>query len=651
MPGALQNTMSPYRASLTLSIVRASIACVPLFGMTFDVCAHCGAEACRGDLGNHIENALMPQAATAPPLDSGISRGEVENRTYLSYVAESLDNLIVHGTDRYGAITSDLLVSNLDVRTKENLAASDLPAADEAWRVERRQRRAPGGSNFLHNQSVYQAMVRASATTGDAKYADFVDSNFDWALDNLVDGNNLFWWGYHRHYDVHTDTQISDGDVHEMHFVDVPLWERMWNQDPAAVQAKVEAIWERHVVDKNIGQINRHDQPGGLSFITSSASFIDAFAFLSSKLDGFDKRLWLSRAQLLANYNWNDRNPATNLLAHTPNEQSRWDGLRSATTTPAVYVPALLRAFEFTGDTLFHDQALALLEGWAEHAYDAQSGSFWGSLELDGTPVPGPWASSGYAQFEPKGLVDLWAPEFITAQYTPDAAKAYASGYETLGDPDLLATAEKWAALINANLPATETLADTWYAAYSSDWAPHGTYAEHYGHVIDFFTTLYETTGEDHYLFSARSAAQEAVSTLWFEGLFRGHPNKPLYEAVDGVGILLEALIDLDAQSANFTKFGDFDDDGAVNIADYQIMSAHWLQVVDPFTNGDVTGEGFVSLEDFSRFKDDYFEGNSAALGDGADLIPEPNEWALVTIAVALVSVRRSLTDARLLTR
>lgn len=282
------------------------------------------------------------------PLDSGVTRSDVENRTYLSYVTESLDNLLLHGTDRYGAVQSGLLVSNLDVTTKDNPIAADLGAADEAWRVERRQRRAPGGSNFLHNQSVYRAMLRASQVTGNNDYSNFVDSNFDFALSNLIDGNGMFWWGYHRHYDVHTDTlEAQEGSpFHEMHYVDVPLWEEMWNRNPSAVQNEIEAIWDRHVVDKATGQINRHDDPGGLSFITSSASFIEAFAFLSSKLSGNDRVLWRGRALLLANYNWNERDPTTNLLAHTPNETSRWDGVRSATTTPGVFVPALMRAFE-----------------------------------------------------------------------------------------------------------------------------------------------------------------------------------------------------------------------------------------------------------------------------------------------------------------
>jgi len=537
-------------------------------------------------------------------LDSGILPSEVQNRSYLSYATEALDNLMQHGTDRYGTVHSDLLVSNLDVRNKTNPTAAQLAAADEFWRVDRRQRRAPGGSNFLHNQSVYSAMVKASQVTGNPSYDNFVDSNFAWAMTNLVDQNGMFWWGYHRHYDVHTDSFVSDGNYHEMHFVDVPLWERMREINPSAVETLIQAIWDRHVVNKNTGQINRHDEPGGLSFIMSSASFIDAFAFLGSvqepatdiatithpdnwlqnvpagtrgdlsmdgRVDLHDFHLlktggnvWFERAELLTSYIWNSRNPNTDLVAHTTNAPSRWDGVRSATTTPGVYVPALMRAYEFSGDEMYREQAIDLLVGWAEYAYDPASGSFWGSLHLDGTPVPAPWLPSGYGQYEPRGLIDLWAPEFITAQHNTDAARTYALAYQQYGDPRLLVTAERWADLIRDNLPATQTLMDTWYSGYSEHWAPHGTYAEHYGHVIQFFTTMYEATDELHYLETARDVANEAISSLWYDGLFRGHPNKPYYEAVDGVGVLIESLIDLDHYAAQISALGNIQSSTAI---------------------------------------------------------------------------------------
>ncbi|MGI9428688.1 MAG: hypothetical protein ACR2NM_08530, partial [Bythopirellula sp.] len=137
--------------------------------------------------------------------------------------------------------------------------------------------------------------------------------------------------------------------------------------------------------------------------------------------------------------------------------------------------------------------------------------------------------------------------------------------------------------------------------------------------------------GEDHYLFSARDMAKDAVSSLYFEGLFRGHPNKPYYEEIDGVPLLLEALVELDQRSASFTKFGDFDNNNSVDLVDYQTILDHWLQRVDPYKDGDVTGDGLVSLIDFNRFKHEYYEGLPGDLRLPL-AVPEPGSLFLLAV-------------------
>jgi pectate lyase-like protein/dockerin type I repeat protein len=586
------------------------------------------------------------QAQQPLELDSGITRARVEDRSYLSYTTEVLDNLIEFGTDRYGGTLSTLLVSNIDVRTKNSVPAGEFLSLEEAWRVERRERRAPGGSNVMMNSAVFSTMQQVSQITGNPLYSNFVDANYDYALTNLVDDNGMLWWGFHRHYDVHTDQLLSEpsNNQHEMHFIDRPLWETMWNQNATAVQTEIEQIWNRHVVDKTTGQINRHDSGGpGLSFIMSTASFLDAFAFMSTKQPGFipgesdrNTDTWIKRAKLLDDYVWQARDPSTNLTPHTSNPGIRWDQIRSTTTTPGVYVPALLKAFQATGDAYFRDRALAYLSAWDQYHYDAASGSFWGSLHLDGTPVPGPRLTDGsYEQYEPSGLIDMWAPEFVTAEHNPDVPQAYAEAYEILGEPALLAAAEHWTGPLRESLFQRQTLEDSWYAGYSNAWAPLGTYAEHYGRAIDFFVTMYDLTSDESHLFSARDYAKEAISLLWYDGLMRGHPGKPYYEALDGVGVLLESLLALDRQSANFGKFGDFDGDDDVDGDDYQSLIDNWLESVAAYENGDVTGDGRVTLLDFNLFKNEYFEGTPTTLGAPPIGVPEPGSLVLLLVGGA----------------
>jgi len=589
-------------------------------------------------------------AGDAPPLESGISRGQVENRTYLSYVTESLDNLITFGTDRYGPVQSSLFVSILDVRTK----ATVIPEfGDTNWRADTRfERRSPQGANFLQTQPLIRTLYRVSDITGDDDYARFAFTNIHYATNNLVDGNGMFHWGWHRWYDVVTDEFKNDGDVHEMHFVTVPQWERMWAVNPSAVQTEIQQIWNRHVVDKSTGQINRHDSGGtGVSFIMTSASFIEATAFLSTKVGGpipgeTDPSIdtWIERSKRIASYPYDNRDPTTNLVPHIPFHASHADreDQFTAFTTMHLLALGLLKAHEHTGDNEFRDQAMTYLTAYDFYGYDSAAETYWSTLNIaDGSPDTSP--RSGPLQAFPTGHIDFWQPNVIDREFPAEAAQAYADAFALTGDATMKTAAERWAKIIRNTQEKKGTLEVSIYSEYSNEWAPLGTYAEHYGRVIDFFLTMYDETSEDLYLFSARDMAKDAVSSLYFEGLFRGHPNKPYYEELDGVPLLLESLAELDQHVASFTKFGDFDGNDVVDLVDYQTIQDHWLSDVSPYQDGDVTGDGFVSLVDFSRFKNEYFEGLPAALGDGLGSIPEPRAVWLVVVGLALVvSLRRT---------
>ncbi len=148
-----------------------------------------------------------------------------------------------------------------------------------------------------------------------------------------------------------------------------------------------------------------------------------------------------------------------------------------------------------------------------------------------------------------------------------------------------------------------------------------------------------DDTGDDSYLLSARARAKDGISALWYDGLLRVHAAKPYYEAVDGVGLLLEALVDLDQYEGNFTKFGDFDGDGDVDDVDFNnYLRANMNTTVTAYAGGDVDGDGLVTLFDFDRFKYEYYEG-TAALSLG---IPEPSTLLLILTALpAWIGCRR----------
>ena len=294
---------------------------------------------------------------------------------YRSRVEECLDTLIAHGTDRYGPVHTPMLVSILDVKT---LTCPRNPKVlDEAWRVTRRERRNPAGSNLLMDLPLLETMVLFSETHGEARYAEFARGYITYVATNLVDEKGFFWWGWHRHYDVYEDIIAGHaGNHHEIHAIHSVNWDILWKANPRAVKREIEAIWKWHVIDKKTGEVNRHgDGVKGCDFSMSAVAFIEAFAFLFQKTGD---RNWLNRALLLTDYYWKRRNRATNLFAERPNAgPTRFDGGSFTTNIPGLFCHSLLTAFERTRQTHFRDVAVAILKAYAKHGYDPEAQRFW----------------------------------------------------------------------------------------------------------------------------------------------------------------------------------------------------------------------------------------------------------------------------------
>ncbi len=480
--------------------------------------------------------------------------------SYTEHVQECVDLLLAHGTDRYGAVHAPILVSILDVETR---TCPDIPETlDEYFRVTRRDRRSPAGSNLLTDQPTLRAMYVLSEITGNGDYAAFADRYANYVMKNLVDEQGFFWWGWHRHYDVFTDSMKGHNPdqakwgasviPHEIHAMNGIVWDRLWATDKGAVSKEIEAIWKWHIINKKTGEPNRHgDGNKGCDFTMSGGAFIEAFAFMYSKTK--DQR-WLDHAKLVANYYWERKDPQTNLLPERPNAgKTRFDGGSFVTSITGLYCHSLLKAYEITKETSFRDQAVAYLGAYAKLGYDKKTGKFWGALQMNGTPIPGPRiftdnidSAANYAAVEPRGHLDLWEPYVAGYQYAIYTAQTYAYAYQLTKDPEMLTAAKRFAAWISKTPPGTIETEDTWYKDYSEGPGRKGTYAGKYGRTISFLLHLHILTGESQYLDEARKFANESIEKLYHKGLFRGHPAKPYYEAMDGVGNLLYALLELD---------------------------------------------------------------------------------------------------------
>jgi hypothetical protein len=211
-----------------------------------------------------------------------------------------------------------------------------------------------------------------------------------------------------------------------------------------------------------------------------------------------------------------------------------------------LYCHRLLKAWQWTGKAKFRDQAIAYLRAYAKDGFDHQAGRFWGSLRLDGTPVPGPRVPEGYAAYEPRGHIDLWEPYVAGYEMPIYTAQTYALAATLVHDQVIEETARRWAECIRREFPPRRGVKESYYQEYVEGWLPHGTYAGLYGRSISFFLSLYRTSGQQDDLQLARDIADEALAKLYYRGLIRGHACKPYYEAADGVGYLLVALLQLD---------------------------------------------------------------------------------------------------------
>ncbi len=481
-------------------------------------------------------------------------------KQYLPCVRDCIETLMKHGTDRYGETKAPILVSILDVETRE---CPEVPEKlDEYFRVTRRGRRSPGGSNLLTDQPTLKAMYALSAITGKSDYAKFADRYAGYVMKNLVDEQGFFWWGWHREYEVFKDSREGHNPnrakwgkkviPHEIHAMINIAWDRLWAVDEAAVTKEIEAIWQWHIINKKTGEPNRHgDGNRGCDFTMSGGAHMEAFIFMYAKTK---EKKWLDRAKRVANYYWKRRDPKTDCLAERPNAgRKRFDGGSFVTAATGLYCHSLLRAYEITREKSFRDQALAYLKAYAKFGYDEKTGKYWGALTMDGKPIPGPRvytdnvdSGGGYAAAQPRGHLDLWEPYVAGYQYAIYTAQAYAYAYHLTEDPDMLTAAKRFAAWISKTPPGTVETENTWYKKYSEGPGRKGTYATKYGRTISFLLHLYVLTGDSKHLDAARSMADTAIEKLYHKGLFRGHPAKPYYEAVDGVGNLLYALLELD---------------------------------------------------------------------------------------------------------
>ncbi len=462
-----------------------------------------------------------------PPVSLDTLRGNAFGEP----VVRNLELLIEKGTDRYGDVQSPLWMAVLDAKTVE--APQNPGAFDENERVIRRGRRAPGGSNFFHDQPTLGVAYALSELSGEKSFKNAADAYLTDAMNRCVEKETgLFLWGWHTWYEAFDDTfKSQSGDHHEIH-IWLPLWEQMYRLNPTAVSREMEAIWQWHICDKKTGECNRHsDGNHGLAFAMSGSEFIYAFMEMH-RLSG--DAIWKERAHLVSDWHWKHRNPETNLTVNVPNGD-RFDGAYCDTSVIGLHAGQLLIAADRNEDKQLRERAVAYLRGYAEHGYCQEKKAFYGMVQPDGAPLL-KWQADGYNQYAKPGILDLWEVYILGYAFPLCTAQAYAHALRGHEDVVLEEAAVRWADWIATSLPPRKG---------------EGTYADQYGRCISFYMEMYRHTGERKYRETAVKIARDALKRLDTGRLLKSHPAKPYYEAADGMGLLFHALLELALDELN----------------------------------------------------------------------------------------------------
>jgi hypothetical protein len=438
-----------------------------------------------------------------------------------------------------------MLMSILDVRANESPREPLL--LDGLVRGEGRPgRRNPAGCDLWDDQPLIGVLLRYSEETGAPRYRRAAEAYIRAFFDRARKPNGLLAWGSHLFYNAYTD-QIDDdrhGNPHEI-LIHLAHWEALWHVDPTVTRQEIEGLWTWHIVDKQTGQHNRHDDAApGCDFAFAGGPLAQAFAFLSTKTG---ETLWLDRARLVMNWHWSHRHPQTGLTPDAPSTGDRYDATHCFTTVAGPHALALLRCYELTQDPGFREVAVAHIKAWLQYGWDESAGLFHAALQLDGTPVPDQAKGAGYDAWMPTGHADTWPTTLYSYEFPLAAAQACLRAYELTRDPALLAGAHRWARHIRASFPPA--VGRRWreeiFQAMPEARDRGGAYAEGYGRAVDFFVHLHQATRNPQDLATARQLADEALVKLGEDGWLKGHAGKPYYEATDGVGLLLEALLEL----------------------------------------------------------------------------------------------------------
>jgi hypothetical protein len=457
---------------------------------------------------------------------------------YVKKVISHYKKQLTYGLDTYGPEDTPFWMASLDTYTGKYPDDATRPPHIPQRAYLDRFVDAPRGANLYWDMPSIVATYTLSELTGQDWYIEKAEAYLKAFLSRCVASNGIFLWGNHYYYDAFRDSTMKfgsqpiavdmkseAGDLHEIRPI-LPAWETFWRVSPQATEREIRASTKAHLVDARTGEFNRHaDGKSQHAFLEAGASLIYSLGWLYSKTSESDL---LHTADKIANYSFAQSHPSTGLMANDPTS-NRWDNY-TTTTEIGLWTGCLLKAAQMADEPYKQNwitMADKALSSWLQYGYDTKQQQYYGMLHIDnGEPIFRE-AGDDYP-YKPSDYSNVWEPLFPTHNYPMTMAESCLMLYGITKKNVYKEACSRWVKIIEKELPAR---------------GGKGAYAEHYGRVINYLLNCNEKFKEEYYRELATKVADEAVTSLFANNMFRSHPGEYRYDAVDGVGILALSLI------------------------------------------------------------------------------------------------------------
>ena len=466
------------------------------------------------------------------------------DKGFIALVSSHFNKLLKNGLAVYGKKPTKMWMASLDIRTGAYPEDDVRPS-----HISRRHYRAidaPRGCSLYWDQPSLVAACSISEITGNPGYASAANGYIEDFLNNCTAQNGMFLWGNHYYWDAFwgetvkfkseeqpypVNLQAEDGAYHEARPIP-PAWELFWRISPQKTEQAIRVFTGNSIFDKYSGGFNRHaDKSRGCAFLESGGIIVESLAWLYKKTGD---RTLLDDASKVIEFSFSHRDKHTNLLENNPTVQ-RWDKF-TCTTEVGLWAGSLLRASENIGNkTEWIQKASQALSAYTTYGYDKHKHKYYGKLRIaDGNPIFGTSKterdSNLSLKHQPMDYSDIWRPLFPDHDYPMPFAEACLELYELTKIPEHRLASERWAKIIMDNMPKKNE---------------RTLYAEHYGRCIHFLWRCGKSLRNESFKDAANDLAENAIETLYDYGMFKGHSGEYRYDAVDGVGYLLLALISI----------------------------------------------------------------------------------------------------------